>query len=92
MLEKWNLPGSLVHAVRYHHAPLSSKQPTALACLVHVADIVCLMLGVGLGADGLSYPLDPKVLDLLKLTDADVEMTMAEVSASAVCELKLLSG
>ena len=92
MLEKWNLPVSLVHAVRYHHAPLSSKQPTALACLVHVADVVCLMLGVGLGADGLSYPLDPRVLDLLKLSDADIEATMAEVSTSAGADLKLLAG
>src|SRR3569833_2903218 len=25
MLEKWNLPVSLVHAVRYHRAPLSAK-------------------------------------------------------------------
>lgn len=91
MLAKWNLPVSLVHAVRHHHAPLASKQPTVLACLVHVADIVCLMLGVGLGADGLIYSLDTRVLDLLKLSDADIEATMAEVSQIAGADLKLLS-
>jgi HD-like signal output (HDOD) protein len=90
MLEKWNLPPSLVHATRYHHAPLSAKQPTALACLVHVADILTLMLGVGLGADGLIYNLDSRVLDLLKLSDADLEATMAEVSQVAGEDLKLL--
>jgi putative nucleotidyltransferase with HDIG domain len=91
MLQKWNLPVSLVHAVRYHHAPLSAKQPTALTCLVHIADVACLMLGVGLGADGLTYPLDARVLDLLKLSDADIEATMAEVSSIAGEDLKLLS-
>ena len=91
MLEKWNLPVSLVHAVRHHHAPLGAKQPTALACIVHVADVVCLMLGVGLGADGLSYSLDPRVLDLLKLTDGAIEATMSEVSSSAGADLKLIA-
>jgi hypothetical protein len=49
------------------------------------------MLGVGLGADGLTYPLDARVLDLLKLSDADIEATMAEVSSIAGEDLKLLS-
>lgn len=91
MLEKWNLPVSLVHAVRYHHSPLSTKQPTALGCITHLSDVVCLMLGVGLGADGLGYSLDGRVLDLLKLTDADIEATMGEVSAVAGTDLKLMA-
>jgi putative nucleotidyltransferase with HDIG domain len=84
MLEQWNLPDSLVQTTRYHHDPLAAKSPTALCCLTHVAEVVCLMLGVGLGGDGLIYSLDPNVLDILKLSDDDVEATMSEVSSVAL--------
>lgn len=91
MLEKWNLPDTLAHAVRYHHAPLAPRNPSALCCLVHVADVICLMLGVGLGGDGMIYPLDRRVLGILKITDGDIEATMAEVAASAGEDLRLVS-
>ena len=81
VLEKWNLPPVLVSAVRWHHAPLSeTPAPTPLTALVHVADVVCLLLGVGMGGDGLQYPLQEGVLNFLRLTEDDVECVAAEVS------------
>lgn len=80
MLEKWNLPESLVQAVRYHHNPLGTNPIRPLSCLIHISDLICMMLGIGLGADGMLYSLDPRVMDILKITDQDIEYTMAEVS------------
>jgi len=78
LLERWSLPASLVTAVRWHHAPLQSPSPSLLPCLVHVADAVCLTLGVGLGLDGLAYTLHPEALAALDLTPADFEQVTSQ--------------
>lgn len=82
ILEKWNLPAPLVGCVRYHHTPLEQPTPTPLTSLVHLADVLCLMLGVGLGADGLNYPLQPGTLELLDLKESDFEDVTNHVSAA----------
>ena len=77
LLEHWNLPPTLVTAVRYHHAP--SKAPeNPLAALVHVADTICLTLGIGLGVDGMAYTLDPNALTMLHLTEDDFEQVASQ--------------
>ncbi len=80
VLEKWNLPAPLVASVRYHHSPQDEPEPSALTAIVHLADVQCLMMGVGLGGDGLNYPLHPSALSLLRLTEADFEETAWLVS------------
>lgn len=78
MSEAWNLPPQLVSAIRWHHDPASAVEtPPAgnksgrnagkLAAIVHVSDLVCITLGIGLGGDGLHYRLQEGVLDLLGL-------------------------
>ena len=73
LLERWNLPASLVTAVRYHHTPLEAPTDSPLPCLVHVADAICMTLGIGLGLDGLAYVLQPEALARLHLTAEDFE-------------------
>lgn len=82
LLERWNLPASLVSAVRYHHTPLDAPGDSPLPCLVHVADAICMTLGIGLGLDGLAYTLQPEALSRLQLTADDFE----EV-ASQTCDM-----
>ncbi len=77
LLERWNLPDSLVTAVRCHHAPSTSAN-SPLAALVHIADTICLTLGIGLGIDGLAYALDPGALAMLNLTEADFEQVASQ--------------
>ena len=87
LLERWNLPANLVSAVRYHHRPLQDEPKSLLPCIVHVADAICLTLGIGLGMDGLTYALQPEALAALNLTDADFE----EV-ANQVCDTMTQAG
>jgi putative nucleotidyltransferase with HDIG domain len=63
--EKWNLPVELQESVRYHHAPSNCLSGNPLVPVVHVADIVCMMLGVGVGLDGLLYDFDDKALQAI---------------------------
>lgn len=64
----WSFPPELEEAIRFHHSPGGATLKPALAHCVHLADAACMMLGVGLGADGLMYGVDPESLKVLDIT------------------------
>ena len=55
ILEGWSFPSEIVMAVRWHHDPDSAAQPGPLVDIIHVANILCLMIGLGLGVEGLHH-------------------------------------
>ena len=65
---RWNLPNALVEAIAYHHRPAQAKEGAVLAA-VHIADASIMMLGIGLGRDGLQYPLDPAACERMGWTE-----------------------
>ncbi len=84
LAERWQLPPTIVSSLRYHHEPSAPPVPDPLVDAVHLADAVCLMLGVGTGDDGLNYRVDPAVLARHGLSAADIE----GLGAQAIVELK----
>ncbi len=79
IIEKWNLPPILVEAVQYHHRPEKAETHKKLTYIVHLADAISCMLGIGLGCDGLMYVLEENTLDILGLSKDDVESIMSEL-------------
>ena len=75
LVERWEMPESYRFAVEYHHKPndlpedKSQYQP--LLDVVSVANAVCLMLGIGLGADGLQSYMFPEPLERLGINNFD---------------------
>ncbi len=69
--EKWNLPKELVDSISHHHSPEKAEVDLQLTSVVHVSDAICLMLGWGLGADGLFYPLSETALENLGVENID---------------------
>ena len=63
--QRWNFPPELVEAIRFHHEPAKATLRPRLCAVVHLADAVCVMLGVGLGVDGLAYQVDGHALGVL---------------------------
>ncbi len=55
MLESWSFPPELVTAVRWHHDPDSAPETNVMTDIVHVANVLCLMIGIGVGVEGLHY-------------------------------------
>jgi HD-like signal output (HDOD) protein len=55
LLEHWKLPAYLVKVVRWHHQPEGVSDDPLVVNVVHVANAVCLMAGVGAAMDALSY-------------------------------------
>jgi putative nucleotidyltransferase with HDIG domain len=68
MARRWHLPEPLIEAIACHHRPAQAQAGNLLAAAVHVADGAMMMLGIGLGVDGLQYPLDPVACERLGWT------------------------
>ena len=68
MCQSWKIPNILINAICYHHYPSRSKD-SMLAYIVHVADSLSLMSGIGTGIDGMLYKMDSRALEYLKLPE-----------------------
>lgn len=84
VIKKWHLPSALVEAVLYHHQPEKADAHKTLAYIVHLADALSCMLGIGLGSDGLMYMFEENTLDVLGLSQEDVESIMSELADMVV--------
>ena len=65
MLESWSFPPELVSAVRWHHDPDAAPETSPMIDIVHLANVLCLMIGIGIGVEGLHY--EPSVLATKRL-------------------------
>ena len=74
ILKSWSFPPALVNAVRWHHDPDSAGKTDTLVDIVHVANILCLMIGIGVGREGLCYKPSPLATKRLGLRTNDLEM------------------
>ena len=55
ILTNWSLPTEIVNAVRWHHAPENADQTSTMLDIVHVANFMSMMIGIGMGRDGLQH-------------------------------------
>ncbi|MHC4320703.1 MAG: HDOD domain-containing protein [Planctomycetota bacterium] len=79
IIKRWNLPPVLVDAVQYHHRPEDANRHREITYIVHLADSISCMLGIGLGCDGLMYVFEENTLDVLGLQKEDIESIMSEL-------------
>jgi len=71
--EKWNLPPSLVAVIQYHHQPSHTPGAEGIVFAVHLADILSITLGIGIGGDGLYYTLEEGTLERFGLQQTDID-------------------
>ena len=76
--QQWNLPVDLVEAITNHHTPELAQNQPQLAAVVHVANGLTNLLGVGESVDSFLNPLQQQALNLLHMNDQDLELAMAE--------------
>ena len=73
ILESWSLPAEIVSAVRWHHDPDAADETSTLIDIVHVSNVLCLMIGIGAGREGLQYRPSPEVTKRLGIKSAHLE-------------------
>ena len=77
--QKWCFSKKLVFIIRHHHLSTESARKDPETSLVYLADIICMMMGVCTGADGLSYRFYSDVLKRLELSEKDLQGVIAEM-------------
>lgn len=67
LLENWNFPKNLVHMIRYHHSPLSTRNALPPAVIL-VADIMAVSLRIGCSGSDFAPAFLPKVWETVDLS------------------------
>lgn len=83
LCKNWNVPESLNTAIRYHHTPALSRGDK-MTCIVHVADALAMMSGMGAGIDGMAYELNDEAMTQLNFQYDDVPVIMEEMVEAVV--------
>lgn len=73
---KWRFSDAMVDIIRHHHDPGGVGPEEPALSIVYLSDCICMMMGIGLGSDGLAYRFYPRVADRLRFSDADLQRTM----------------
>jgi putative nucleotidyltransferase with HDIG domain len=80
LARKWNFPPQLTEAVGYHHNPLSAPNFKQLACIVNLANLFMISMGIGFEKD--------KSLDLAKQPSAEQLKLGSSALDAIVSDLK----
>jgi putative nucleotidyltransferase with HDIG domain len=75
--ERWNLPDTIVTIIARHHEPVHPDQDSMSVCLVHLANVLCLQLGIGAGDRGLASRAAPDFIRLLGWSPKQLDVSVA---------------
>ncbi|MDY6822686.1 MAG: HDOD domain-containing protein [Thermodesulfobacteriota bacterium] len=75
--KKWDFSPRMINIIRNHHAPDCRGENAQDICIVYLSDVVCMITGVGSGADALSYEFHPEVMELLGISSEDLQEIIA---------------
>ena len=88
ILHKWSFPAELVNAVQWHHDPESCENTCTLSDIVHVANKVGLMTGIGKPEAAIDIEPSGPVADRIGLKanhlEAIAQQTIEEVKKLSV--------
>ena len=92
--ERWNFSPEMIDIIRYHHDPNGAATDDVAISVVYLADAICMMIGIGLGSDGLAYRYHQNIVDRLHITETDFQKIIVDfrVKLRSVEELVNLSG
>jgi HD-like signal output (HDOD) protein len=80
ILEKWNFPPVLRSIVRFYQEPENAPAEHRMeVSIVHVANAICLMGGIGIGSDGLFHEMKESAINKTGLTAPDLEALYSRV-------------
>jgi putative nucleotidyltransferase with HDIG domain len=74
----WNIPEKITLAIKSHHQP-SISNDDALSYILHIADYIATMGGIGYDDDDFLYEAEKGALDFIGLTQEEISDMMLKV-------------
>jgi HD-like signal output (HDOD) protein len=78
ILEKWEFPPDLIKAVNFHHDADALEQDP-LTALIALSNILVISTGIGIGAHGLATRLEGEGLKRFEISQAALDLCMADL-------------
>jgi len=75
--ENWKFSPKMVEIIRHHHRPQEASISEFESAIVYMADTICMMMGIGVGSDGLAYRFHREVVESLELTESEFQKIIA---------------
>jgi putative nucleotidyltransferase with HDIG domain len=82
LARKWNFPPQLAEAVGYHHNPISAPSYRQLACIVNMANLLMIHMGIGFENDKNLLLEKQPAAEQLNLDASRLEAIMLEVQTA----------
>ncbi len=73
----WDFTPKMINIISNHHMGKKDENYNIETNIVYVADTVCMMMGIGVGEDGLAYRFHADALKKLDITDMDLQIIIA---------------
>jgi len=73
----WQFSPVMVEIIRNHHVPQEATMGQTETYIVYLADTLCMMMGIGVGSDGLAYRFHKDAVKFLDLTERDFQEIMS---------------
>lgn len=75
---EWKFSSKMINIIRHHHLSDESQQKDTDIAIVYLSDCICMMMGIGIGEDGLAYRFHGDVIKNLNISHEDITMIMAD--------------
>lgn len=72
----WQFSPKMIDIIANHHKPDEAKLAPFETAVVYIADVVCMMMGIAVGCDGLTYRFHRDVVENLALSEKDFQHLM----------------
>lgn len=73
----WEFSPKMITMIRHHHLEDETARNDLETQILYVADNVCMMMGIGIGVDGLAYRFHKDVMTDLGISPEDLQMIIA---------------
>lgn len=78
--KRWRMSDPIINSIKYHHAPKLAGDDVLIASSVHIADAAVMMMGIGIGLDGLQYKLDDFAVDIVKFDKDKMDNLVSRIT------------
>lgn len=78
IVKMWHFSPLMVNIIRHHHLQDEEMVKRKETAAVYLSDCICMMLGFGVGSDGMSYRFKEKAMTQLGISADDISIIIAE--------------